>query len=219
MSDMFEHPLAAVASRATTSRIYLPAKFKPGQTNDEKSEQCAHRPEVAALADMYFNDSDRLAGDRLSAVTLQQERPIHRIMIYLHAQGSSVKDIATHTGFTSQAVSNILRQPWARLRLVQILKESGGDEVKHFLTHEVAPSLTILREIRDGDIPGRTSDRLTAASAILDRALGKPTVNVKTDNTNRAVPADIQRLETEIAETRRQIEQRGQIEAHGTGTN
>ena len=220
MSDLFEHPLARTAAAAQVDRVYTTVNDGKGrQGSAQTTENRCGDPAVAAAAEAYFTDPERLHGDKAPNFIIQHERPMHRMMIYMHAQGASVGDIATQTGFSKSAVQNILRQPWARQRLVQILKESGFDAVKHFLTHEVAPSLEVLREIRDGEIPGRTSDRLSASNAILDRALGKPTVHVESDNTTRTVPADIQRLEAEIAETRKQIEQRGQLESNGTGAN
>lgn len=205
-----EHPLGG--------RVYVPVHNSPGATT-AKSELLASDPVVALAAESYYSDPDRLHGDQVPDCTIKKETPTHRLMIWMHAQGASVADIAKHTNYSTAMVRTTLKQPWARQRLLQILKETGADAVKHFLTHEVAPSLEVLREIRDGDIPGRTSDRAAAANSILDRALGKPTVHVESDTTTRSVPADIQRLEADLAATRKQLEERGQLESHGTGTN
>lgn len=213
-----EHPLAGIAAQSTTDKIYLSARFQSNPAGNAAVEKHATNPAMVAVAESYFSDPERLSGDRLPDTVIQNERPVHRMMIWMHAQGAGVKDIATHTGYTEGAVRNILRQPWARQRLLQILKETGLDAVKHFLTHEVAPSLEVLREIRDGEIPGKASDRAGAANSILDRALGKPTVHVESDSTTRNVPADLQRLEAEIAATRQQLAERGQLE-NGTGPN
>lgn len=212
-----EHPLAGIAARSQVDTIYLPPRPTAGGSN-AKAELNADRPDVAALAAAYFENPDALAGDSIGEVTIQKERPIHRMMIWMHAQGGKISDIATHTGYSPQMVRTILRQPWARQRLLQILKETGLDAVKHFLTHEVAPSLEVLREIRDGEIPGKASDRAGAANSILDRALGKATVHIESSGTIKNVPADLQRLEADIAATRQQLAERGQIE-NGNGTN
>lgn len=222
MSDMFEHPLAGVAARAPkgVEKVYAtPQLDKQRVGSIQTTDRRCTDPAIAAAADAYFEDPDRFHGDSMPNLVIQKERPIHRIMIYMHAQGASVADIAAQTGYQRSQIYQVLRQPWARQRLGQILKETGQDAVKHFLTHEVAPSLEVLREIRDGDIPGRTSDRASAANSILDRALGKPTVHVESDNTNRNVPADLQRLEADIAATRKQLEARGHLESTGSGTN
>lgn len=214
-----EHPLAGIAARATTDTIYLPPKTSARALEGvNKAEVRASDPGVVAAAESYFTDPDRLHGDRVPDTSVCAERPIHRMMIWMHAQGAAVKDIATHTGYHDATVRNVLKQPWARQRLLQILKETGMDAVKHFLTHEVAPSLEVLREIRDGEIPGKTSDRAGAANSILDRALGKATVHIESSGTIKNVPADLQRLEADIAATRQQLAERGQME-NGNGTN
>ena len=188
-------------------RVYLPAVSRD-VTTPGQSEAVANRPHVSAAAEAYFSDPDRLYGDRVSEVTLINEQPIHRLMVYLHAQGASRGDIAKQTGYTPQMVGTVLRQPWARQRLVQILNECGKDQVRHFLQHEISPSLEVLREVRD-NVDAKPSERVTAANAILDRALGKPTVMIESKNTNTTVPADVTRIDQEIAAVRKQLEGKG----------
>lgn len=184
-------------------RIYLPTAVKSAKGN-ATSEAIAVRPDVAAAAKEYFESEDRLHGDKVPELTILKEQPHHRMMVYLHASGAKATDIAEQTGYTSTYVAQVLRQPWARSRLVQILKECGKDRVKHFLTHEVAPSLEVLREIRDNR-SAKEASRLTAANSILDRALGKPTVHVESDNTNRNVPDDMARIDQELKSLKQQI--------------
>ena len=184
-------------------RMYLPEKIRPTDGN-AKPESQGGRAEVRVAAQQYFESGDKLYGDRMPETTILREQPHHRMMIYLHASGASQEDIAEQTGYTKAYVGQVLRQPWARTRLLQILNDCGKDRVKHFLTHEVAPSLEVLREIRD-DKQARETARLTAANSILDRALGKPTVHVETDNTNRNVPQDMARLDQELKMLRQQI--------------
>ena len=208
-----EHPLVQALAGTQSDVVYLPVRSIGVNKGAEKSESTAGRQNVVEIASEYFESADRLHGDRVPETTIMSEKPIHRMMIYLHARGASVADIANHTGYHKQTVSQILRQPWARQRLLQILNECGIDHVKHFLTHEVAPSLEVLREVRD--TAAKPSDRTAAANAILDRALGKPTVHIESDNTTRNVPADMQRIDAEIAAVRKQLEGKGEI----TGAN
>lgn len=188
--------------------IYVPERPRGGGTScNTDAERHADDPAVLAAAEDYFGDPDRLHGDRLSSQTILRERPVHRSMIYLHAMGATYREIAEQTGYNYHQVRAVLSQPWARQRLVQILNETGKDQIKHFLTHEVSPSLEVLKTIRDEG--KKDSDRLVAANAILDRALGKPLAKVESSNTNRTVPADLQRLERELAEVRKQLEDKG----------
>ena len=194
--------------------VYLPkGELRTEVLGPEKAETNAARPGVVAAAAAYFNDPERLHGDSVAEVTLQTEKPIHRMMLYMHAQGASVADISKQTGYTKTTIYTVLRQPWARTRLTQLLADAGKDAVKHFLTHEVAPSLEVLREIRDC-VEEKGPTRVMAADKILDRALGKPIARVETDNTTRNVPADLQRLEAEIIATQQQIADRGLV-IHG----
>lgn len=218
MIDDANHPLAKVAEMATTERVYLPPKVNVDETRPEKAETNAFRPGVVAVAEEYFGSTARLHGDRVSEVTIQNEKTVHRLMIYLHAQGASVKDIAHQTGYTPTTVSTVLRQPWARIRLTQILAECGIDQVKHFLTHEVAPSLEVLRELRD-DTNQKGPTRAIAANSILDRALGKPVAHIESDSTTRHIPADLVRIEADIAATRKALEERGALADGTSGTN
>ncbi len=166
------------------------------------------QPEVQAAARAYFESDDAFHGDKLPNHTILSEKPIHRLMIYLHAMCAQAGDIAAKTGYSKQFVYQILRQPWARTQLSAILKEAGTDEVQHFLKTEVAPSLTVIRDIRD-DTKARQSDRLAASNSILDRAIGKPTVHIESNNKNTSVPADIARIEADIAAARKQLDELG----------
>lgn len=185
---------------------YLPAEPRQGGrgSQDAKAEKNGLRPEVQAVVDEYMNDEDRLHGDTIPETVILHERPIHRAMIYAHALGKTINEIAEQLGVTRTTVSNTLRQPWARLRLTAILKDLHKDEVEHFYKTEVGPSLEVLREIRDNKVASATA-RIQASNAILDRALGKPTVHVESDNRNTAVPADMARLDSELAALRKQV--------------
>lgn len=187
--------------------VYLPPRIgaKPAPMNSaEKLGDERNR----LAAETYFGSADALHGDTVPAISISTEKPIHRMMIYLHAQGASLKDIAKHTGYDYAYVTQVMKQPWARSRLMTILKENGQDAVRHFLTNEVAPSLEVLRDVRDSSTASAQA-RIAASNSILDRALGKPTVTVEASNTNRNVPADMQRIEADLAAVRAQLESKG----------
>jgi hypothetical protein len=189
-------------------KVYLPRSRNVGTQRQHDVTAKVVDPAVRAMAEEYFESPDRLFGDSFAATTLLEEKPIHRMMIYLHASGATIQDIATQCGYKPNVVGQILRQPWARARLVQILNENGRDHVKHFLTHEVSPSLEVLREIRDNP-KTKDSSRIAAANSILDRALGKATVHVESKTTVANVPAEAARLDAEIASVRKQLASKG----------
>lgn len=141
---------------------------------------------------------------------IMREQPHHRLMLWLRAQGNSVKDIAKVTGFNPCTVSNILRQPWALARIEQITTELGRDAVSAVLKGEVLPSVQVLIDVRDCT-DARKSDRLAAANSLLDRFLGKPTVHVesKNTNTNVAISAERSKLEEEARQLDEKLKARG----------
>lgn len=184
------------------AKVYMPASVTqvnaPAFTN----------PAVQEYAEQYFENPDRLAGDKPATNAIITEKPIHRSIIYLHACGASPADIASQTGFTVHHVRHILRQPWARQRLVQILNETGRDRVKHFLQQEVSSSLEVLREVRD-DSNASAAARIAASNAILDRALGKPVAFTESKSTITNIPAEAARIDAELRSVREQLASKG----------
>ena len=205
MHDTIVSKLAA----GYTDKVYLPTHRRGGGAKTTASmENYATRPDVQSAAAEYFESDQALHGDAMPTSTILTEKPIHRMMIYLHASGASYADIAAQTGFTTQSIRTVLSQPWARSRLVQILNETGRDRVKHFLTHEVAPSLEVLRDIRDSE-QARASDKIAASREILDRALGKSTVHIESENTTKTVSADVSAIDRQIESVRKQLAEKG----------
>jgi hypothetical protein len=141
---------------------------------------------------------------------LKGEQPMHVLMCYMQAAGKTRKEIAEATGYTVFQVSLICRQPWFRSRFLDIVKEAGTDAVEAFVKGETMNSLSTLVEIRDDSkTPGAT--RRQAACDILDRALGKPAVYVKTDNSHTLSSATTSKeeIERQLAATYSQLNSRG----------
>lgn len=196
-------PVAALAAQAQDGqRVYIPASSLGGNSNTDFRHH-ATDPRVQAAAAAYFESPDRLHGQTLPAQVILKEQPIHRAMIYAKAAGASDTDIAFQFGYSVSQVRLVLRQPWAQDRLVQILKETGQDAVRHFLTTETLPSLQVLKAIRD-DGSNSAQARIAATNSILDRVLPK-TTHVTSDNTNRNIPADMARIDKELNDLRRQM--------------
>lgn len=189
------------------TRIYLPTNPKD-TVNAQKTEARCVDPGTAAVADAYFSSPDRLHGDKVPNLTTLKETPMHRMMVYMHAAGKTAREIADQTNYSYSSVSQVLRQPWARERVVQILKETGGDMVRHFLNSEVSPSLEVIRDIRD-DPKAKPADRITAAKDLIDRALGKATIMVESKSEVKNIPSDAARLDAEIAAVRKQLSSKG----------
>lgn len=100
------------------------------------------------------------------------EKPEHRIIAYLKAQGLNNKEIAERTGLCYATICNVVRLPWVREIVLLEIQKNGRDAVQALLREETIPSLLTLVEIRDND-KAAARDRASAADRILDRALGK----------------------------------------------
>jgi transposase len=129
--------------------------------------------EDASAAASYEENPDRLYNDRDPHYGLIREKPEHRAIIFYKAQGLSNREIAEKTGYTTVAISNTLRQPWARERLLEeIRKRAEGDPSSAILAGERLNNLFHFIEVRDN--PEATiAERSAAARELLDRDLGK----------------------------------------------
>lgn len=135
--------------------------------------------------------------------THKRERPIHRVMADMHVAGSNVTEIAEATGYSRQAVCNILRQPFAHQRMIEKIENDVQQEIKNLL--EKAAPAALERVI---DISERASSeqvRLAANNAILDRFLGKPTQPISTsvsdpkNLTNEELGREVQKIVAGVA--------------------
>lgn len=151
-----------------------------------------------------------LEGQRTSDAAIIHEKPEHRIILWLKAQGYSAKEIEKATGFSYGHVRTIIAQPWFRERIGQIINEIGRDAVKAKLQGEVLPSIELLTSVRDNE-KARHADRIAASRELLDRFLGKPTVKVESENRNihTSISADRARLEEEARQNEEALRARG----------
>jgi hypothetical protein len=125
-----------------------------------------------------------------------REKPEHRFLIYLFAQGNSTKDIFLQLGgewdaelnkpipgtgqYTYPWLTQIRKQAWFREQLTNFLHAAGKDLIAAKLETEVSPSLEVVISIRD-DITLPASVRLRAADSLIDRHLGKPIQHIKSE--------------------------------------
>lgn len=143
-----------------------------------------------------------LWNDRAATVPRGAEKPEHRTMAYMKAQGKSNREIARIMNMTESNVSIVLRQPYARRLITDEISRAGRNNIQSILEASVEDSLYKLIELRDSAPP---SVSLNASNSILDRFLGKPVQRTENVNANVAVgnleevDAEIRRLEREEA--------------------
>jgi hypothetical protein len=144
---------------------------------DEYTIESALMGDVPTVADLSAQENgDVLYNQRRPAYTLQAERPEHRIIIYLKAEGYSNIEIADKLGWTPAGVANIVKQPWAAKRIVDVIHEKGGDMVQQLLQGAAVDMVQQL--ITEAQHAGCSRDRIVAADKVLDRIYGKPNQSI-----------------------------------------
>jgi len=178
------------------------------EAQSASSVSYANRTSLAAAAAEYDDLPDKLFNDSLATgfnvPLLKREKPEHREMLLLKLQGYTNIEIARMMGVQPVTVGYVMRQPWARLRLIQMIQERGLVGVDNLLRSEVVPSIMTLAEVRD-DPDARKGDRVTAARVLMEQWLGKPLARVES--------AEVA-VSTDIATLSRQLEELKQEEAH-----
>lgn len=146
----------------------------------------------------YLNSPDRLYNDKLPTIACDREQPQHRMMCMMKARGMSNREIAQSMGKSDAWVSQVLRAPWARQRIIEIQREIGMPAIAALFEGEVKDCIETMIEIRD-NAKAALSTRLAASNSLLDRALGKPTQHIEQKVTEVADPeAEIQQLRREL---------------------
>lgn len=167
-----------------------------GSTQLMENNDLASHPVTEAAE----TDPDRLFESETNRANfaIVNEKAEHRIIVYLKAQGLSNKEVAEKTGYTQPWVSQISRQPWFRLRLVQELKEAGVDAVQTVLKAAALDSVFTLIDIRD-DPTAPKAVRSQNADRLLDRFLGKPTQKIEGEGHRLPSSPEIAALNQELA--------------------
>lgn len=70
---------------------------------------------------------------REPSFVLSEEKPHHRFVCYLKAQGFSNKEICDQTGWSAFFVCNTLKQPWATEMIAKLMAEAGCQGIEAVL--------------------------------------------------------------------------------------
>lgn len=185
------------AKPASLTEAPLPRPRRPEEYKGSVMDGSALEHEVLTSSDVLFNPTT-------PQQVILHEKPEHRIVILLKAQGMSNKAIAERTDFTPFYVSQILRQPWARQRLMAEISDAGRDPIHELFRGELANSVHTLIELRD-DPQQLGSTRAACARDIIQQVLGKPVQRSENLNTNVNLDrGDVEALDRELAELERE---------------
>jgi hypothetical protein len=137
----------------------------------------------------YLADEDALWNDTTAGKdTIRQHRrvrelPQHRLMIMLKVQGLSNQEIGERLDVLPSTVGDVLRQPWARARIVHELQTAGRDALHTLLESTAVDSVMTLVSLRD-DPKTPQAVKKAACDSLLDRVLGKATQPIVQTNVN-----------------------------------
>lgn len=164
------------------------------------------------VTEAHDTDPDRLFSSENNPpnFAIMEEKAEHRFIVYLKAQGLSNKEVADKTGYTQPWISQITRQPWFKLRLVQELKDAGVDAVQCAIKMSALDSVFTLVDLRD-DLTSPKAVRKAACDSLLDRFLGKAPQKVELDQKSVPSTPEIRELDAEIRKAEEAVR-----EAHGT---
>lgn len=151
--------------------------------------------------DAFFNGRD-------PNLQIQHEKPEHRYLLWMKAQGCCNREIAQQSGYSEAWLSQLFRQPWAQETLVKMLKESGKpvlDQTLSLIQAEAVNSVQTLVSLRDNpDSPAAV--RRACSVDIIEQFLGKPKQKVEVDQTGKS-GENIEELDKRIAELEKQEQQ------------
>ncbi len=130
-------------------------------------------PEPSGTFDPSFRDElrTRFHASPSPSHWLKYEKPYHRMMAMLSAEGHSLREIAQMTGFSTVSISNVLRQPWMQKIILEHIT-TQSDQVMLSVRAECLKSVAVITELRD--TAESEPVRLKAAQDFLDRTYGKP---------------------------------------------
>lgn len=131
-----------------------------------------HDEENTVRVEAARSEPPPLFNAREPAYLLQAERPVHRAIIWLAAQGLSYVEIAERLGVSPPMVHYVTKQPWAEEAILQAIHQNGGDAVAAVLQAEALPSVKKLIQLRDDAEAPREVQR-KSANDLLDRLFGK----------------------------------------------
>lgn len=145
----------------------------------------------------FGTEAPDLHGERSIRYELRKEQPLHRIMLYMKAQGASNKKIAEALGVCPTTVGNTVAQPWFIRNLAQLLHASGKGNVDTLLKLMAEDAAQVAYEIMQTS----KNENLRAKSAweLLKLSQGsKVTVLHEEKKDGKVLAEQLSRLDEEI---------------------
>ena len=150
------------------------------RTREERGGKLLNQPVTGGinsqLPNALFNDIEPRPG-----LSTRHEKTTHRLMICLAANGYTVTEIADKSGYTVSAISNILRQPWARARIISMQQEAGMDELSQLIRGEAKQAILRIKDRARNELLQAQAPAICqrADEYLADRYLGKAKQSVE----------------------------------------
>lgn len=129
--------LAKLNEARFAGELYAPPIAVASEPEDQERSQSEGRSECSSMPVVEIEPSRYSAPPfwqvREPSHTLSEEKPHHRFVCYLKAQGFSNKEICDQTGWSPFMVSNTLKQPWATEMIAKLMAEVGGQGIEAVL--------------------------------------------------------------------------------------
>ena len=164
--------------------------------------------EIENLVDDLFPEEDELLREYYNptapSVVIQHEKPAHRAMAMMKAQGATNKEVAEIMNYTPCGVSLITRQPWFRERVLALQHSLGIHEVRKKLQKYSNDAVEVLGDaLTDDKI--KPAERQRCAMYVLDQTLGKAKQSVEHVDERTPAPKQAAQMKTELDTLRAEI--------------
>lgn len=151
----------------------------------------------------FLSSTETLYNTPTPSVRLKKEAPWQRLAIVLAARGVSNREISSLVGRGEAQVSQVLRQPWARKQLVEIINQQSKDVFRELVERELTPSVEKLIQLRDS--AEREETQMRAAVELIDRARGKAVQHVDVQKKQLSLTlSDLRKMEQELESLKQQ---------------
>lgn len=165
--------------------------------NSGLAELFADTP-LAKVAEQRTVEGTALFNQRPPNLAILHEKPEHRLLLWMKAQGASNREISKESGYTEAWLSQLFRQPWAQALLVEMMTSAGMDVVQQTLKSAAPDSVFKLIELRDDpDTPAAVQAKV--CDSLLDRYLGKPKQQVEVQQTAQLSNESVEELDKRLA--------------------
>lgn len=104
---------------------------------------------------------------------LKVERPEHRAICILAAQGFTSTEISEQTGWTTAMIQNVRKQEWAQTYIAHLMEKAGRKQVMNELQGAAKDAAAlIIKSVRGELVDQKPADRCKDAHKLLDRLYG-----------------------------------------------